>query len=162
MTWPQGGPTDITFQRAAAVVMVMHEARPEQKRPATAKLAGKERGGAWCCLLTLPNMGLRASPLSLTTIPRAGGSFPRFNLHENALAKPSFDGILVLLNNIPPVNIWVEVEAFVCSISDTEMALRIVAPKRRRKRPCTDAKRSSDPHLRIVAVTDAEREICEP
>jgi len=118
-------------------------------------------------LIDLAKHGLACQPAesdndSASQHSRAGGSFPRFNLHENALAKPSFDGILVLLNNIPPVNIWVEVEAFVCSISDTEMALRIVAPKRRRKRPCTDAKRSSDPHLRIVAVTDAEREICEP
>src|ERR1700691_4409121 len=40
---------------------------------------------------------------------------------------PRFGGMVALMTNIPQVNIWVEAEAFFDSITDADIALRIVA-----------------------------------
>ena len=48
--WQQGGPAGITFQRAAAGVMVMREARPEAEKARHGKVGGP---GTRACLMLL-------------------------------------------------------------------------------------------------------------
>jgi hypothetical protein len=46
MTWPQGGPAGITFQRTAVVMVMRERLGQKQKRPAVAVSAGQAREGA--------------------------------------------------------------------------------------------------------------------